>query len=258
MPYCSALSTVQSTAAARPPGQDVSVAVADLDRHDAGVGRHAEEPLGVLSRQRRIGARLATGDDARHMGSVTVVVDQRGGRIAGLRRHVDRSDDLAVTGQTVDRSDPGVDHCDVDARTGDALFPQGTGADLVDDVIHRAERQVSGVDGGLHRWLDRGRVVGSSVPAEAIRKAVAPSPAAMATAAAARHRGGFGAASLLEIRRDPPVGGASITDPRASARVGNIVLDMWSPFATLPVELSAGSPSPPDGRETLDWSENLP
>ncbi len=39
-----------------------------------------------------------------------------------------------------------------------------TGADLVDDVIHRAERQVSGVDGGLHGRLDRrrsGRFVGA-------------------------------------------------------------------------------------------------
>jgi hypothetical protein len=62
----------------------------------------------------------------------------------------------------------------------------------------------------------------------------------MATAATARHRGGFGAASWLVIRPDPAVSGASITDPRASAKVGNIVLDMWSPFATLPMELTFG------------------
>ena len=104
----------------------------------------------MLGGECRIGTRLAAGDDAADEGAVALSVVECGSGVGGVGAEVDGSDDLALAGQALDRGDAGVDDGDVDAGAGEALLPERTGTDLVDDVVHRTEWQVGGGD----RWLD--------------------------------------------------------------------------------------------------------
>ena len=116
-----------------------SVPAGDFDRDDAGVGCHTHEPLRMVGGERRVGADLTTGDDAGHVGAVPERVEV-GGRIVELfRAEIDSSNQFPGCREFVDCGHTGVDHRDVDTRAGDALLPQRSGPDLVDDAIHRAE-----------------------------------------------------------------------------------------------------------------------
>ena len=114
--------------------------VGHLHRHDARPRRHTHEPLGVRGGLRRVGARRGAGDDAGHVGAVAERVDEAGLVDAGLSRQIDDGDDLLR--ERLDRRDAGVDHGHVHAGPVDAPLPQCAGTDLVDDPIHRTERQV--------------------------------------------------------------------------------------------------------------------
>ncbi len=127
-----------------------AVAAGDLDRHDPRIGGDAEELLGMIGDGGGIGARLAAGDDAAHRGAVSVGVEELQWRGRRPRRRGRRRPRRCRRGWRR-RSDTGVDDGDVDACARDALRPEIAGADLIDDVVHRARRQRRGVDAEFHR-----------------------------------------------------------------------------------------------------------
>ena len=103
---------------------------------------HAHEPFGVGGGLRGIGAGGCAGDDAGHVGAVAERVDEAGPVDAGLGRQIDDGDDLPRVRAT------GATPVSITATfTPDPSMPRfhsDAGADLVDDPVHRSERQPSG------------------------------------------------------------------------------------------------------------------
>ncbi|CAB4827658.1 unannotated protein [freshwater metagenome] len=115
--------------------------VANLDRHDACARSNTFEPLRVLLGELRVRARSVSGDDAGDVRAVAEVVVVGGLGDTGFGGEVDQGNHLGVVRKSRNGGDTGVDDSNVDAFAGIALVPEIACADLVDDVVHRAERQ---------------------------------------------------------------------------------------------------------------------
>ena len=105
----------------------VAVGVGDLDRHEAGAWRDADEAarhgriVGVQS------SAVAAGDEAGHVRPVAERVGAEQTAHARLGRQVGAAQQAGAD-EAVDRHDAGVDEGDVDAATGEPSPPEGGGA----------------------------------------------------------------------------------------------------------------------------------
>ena len=106
---------------------DGAGAAADLDADDPRVRRHTLEAAG--------GAVIA-GDDAGDRGAVPEVVDVSRVRVLGVEGQVGSEDHLVGAVETGDRGDTGVEHGDVDTRTGGCVVPRRRRAD---DLLNRRQ-----------------------------------------------------------------------------------------------------------------------
>src|SRR5207248_7575942 len=113
------------------------------------------------------------GDDAGHVGAVTVGVDVSRAGVLGFERQVGAVDNLAGGVEAVDGGDARVDDGHVHALTGDAAGPQGLGP-----VVHR---------GRVHRVLVGLGVVAAVVGAHEAHLAVRRHPGDALGTLQARH-----------------------------------------------------------------------
>ncbi len=114
-----------------------AVGVRDLDADDARVRGHAEEVVAASAGLLGVHARVAAGDDARHVRAVTERVEVAGRLVLRLGGEVRAVEDLALAGQALHRRHAGVDDRDVDALARAALRPHRADADELGDVAQR-------------------------------------------------------------------------------------------------------------------------
>ena len=108
----------------------------DLDADHPRVGGDADEALAAVRDVRPAGGLdgVPADHDRRHVGAMAEHVVLRQCSVLGVEGQVGPIDDVAV-GQPGHRRDAGVDHGDVDARTGVAAGPRGLRADHLADQV---------------------------------------------------------------------------------------------------------------------------
>ena len=111
----------------------------DLDADHPCVRGDADEALAAVRDVRPAGGLggVPADHDRRHVRAVAERVVLGQCRVLGVKGQVGSVDDVA-TGQPGHRRDTGVDHGDVDARTGVAVGPRGLRADHLADQVERA------------------------------------------------------------------------------------------------------------------------